>query len=321
MTTEDDTAAEARIRDALASHADDFAVACELHDVPPYRVYEVRVEDRRAVLKLDDHPRGHAAAEGRVQGYAADRTSIPVPPVLAVGDDHFFAAWDDRVPQEPEPGDERWARAAGRCLGRLHAETTGDFEGYGRPAASDGELAVDARDDWMRAVRDRLAHHRPFLADAGHVEIADAVDGLLADHPGLLDGAGGPVLCHGDLLPGHLATDEAGEPSAVIDFEHALIAPGEYDFCRTAIPTFGGGDPSEGDLARLQAFRGGYESVRTLPDGFERRRAVYLLVDLVSYVESLYLQGNVEGPERSRRARGMRDAALTDVERVRDRAE
>lgn len=85
------------------------------------------------MLKIDSHLRGHAAAEGRVQKYVADHTSVPVPSVIAVGDDHFVAEWDDDAPApgEIETVDEEWAAAVGAWMGTLHAETTGKFDEYG----------------------------------------------------------------------------------------------------------------------------------------------------------------------------------------------
>lgn len=56
-----------RVHDALASHDDDYAVRRQLHDVPPYAVYEVAVDGRRAVCELDAHPEA-AATERRAEG-------------------------------------------------------------------------------------------------------------------------------------------------------------------------------------------------------------------------------------------------------------
>jgi hypothetical protein len=139
---------DATVRDALASHADDATVVRELHDVPPYRVFEVRLDGRRAVLKVDAHPRGHAAVGGSVRAYVARETPVPVPAVLAVGEDHSLAAWDDDTP-EPDAAEaigERWARA------RLD---------YHRSYLADRGHAdvVDAVD---RAFRDAYGDVRPF---------------------------------------------------------------------------------------------------------------------------------------------------------------
>jgi Ser/Thr protein kinase RdoA (MazF antagonist) len=295
-----------RIRDALASHAQEYDIHEKLHDVPPYRVYAVEIDGCRAILKLDAHPRGHATAEGRAQGYVAEHTSVPAPAVLAVGADYFLAAWDPDAP-DPDEGEltETWARAAGACMARLHAETTGAFDAYGRPVGRDGRLAVAGHDTWLAAARARLAYHREYLADLGlrYAGAVDRVDVFFCEHPDVFDGAGDPVLCHGNVYPEHARVRDGGVVS-LVDFEHALLAPAEYDYWRLALPLLEGRDGRE---EARRAFRAGYESVRPLPDGFERRRRAYALLNVVSYFESLYLQENVDPPERGERADWMED--------------
>lgn len=321
-----------RLETALAPYADDATVVRELHDVPPYRVYEVRLDDRRAVLKIDAHPRGHAADEGRVHDYVANHTAAPVPEVLAVGSDHYLTAWDDAIAGASESIDTNWARTAGRWLGTLHDESAGDFDGFGRPREGDGNLVFESHDDWLDAVIDRLEDHRTYLESVGHEDVADDVCQVLRRHPHVLDGAGEPVLCHGDVHPEHVVgtgTTSAGSstktadgtPAAIastadgaasaIDFEHALVAPAEYDYWRTAIPYFEARD--DVDEAVSRAFREGYESIRSLPDDLQRRRPVYRVITAVSALESLFLQRNV-GPERrterAERLRGLVDETL-----------
>lgn len=298
----------------IARYADDATVVDELHAVPPYRVYEVRLDGRRAVLKVDAHWRGHAAAEGRVQAFVAGETSASTPAVLAVGTDHFLAAYHDRIACTPDAPTDEWARSAGRWLARLHADTVGAFGGYGRPVAGDDGLEVDARDEWVDAVRARLAHHREYLEPIGYADVAAAVDAFLADSPEVFDGVDEPVLCHGNVHPEHLATGGDDGPVA-IDFEHALVAPAEYDFWRVAVPLFGGHergvDPFE------QAFREGYERVGSLPADLERRRPAYELLNSVAYLESLHLQENVGPAERERIAERIRGRVSTVLAELR----
>lgn len=282
-----------RLAATLEPYADEQTVVRELHDVPPYRVYEVRLEGRRAVLKLDDHPRGRAAAEGRVHEYVARRTDDPVPDVVAVGDDHYVAAWSDAIAQASETIDSNWARAAGAWLGTLHDDTVGAFDGYGRPRDGGSELELEAYDDWADALIARIEDHRSYLEECGYGEVADDVLRFLRTQPHALEGAGAPVLCHGDVHPEHVASN--GETTAAVDFEHALVAPPEYDYWRTAIPYLE--TRADVDDAVRRAFRDGYESVRSLPDDLERRRPIYRATTGVAFLESLFLQRNV-GPDR-----------------------
>ena len=332
MSTETD------VHDALASHTDDYEVRERLHEVPPHATYEVTFEGQRAVCKLATNDEGDPAMEARLLQHVDRTTSVPVPRVLAVGDDHLVAAWSNDVPQDPGDVDESRARTMGAGLARLHEETAFDATGFfaatdgsasgdGRPTdevatSNDGRvtdgLALDARASWPATVRAFLDDRRAFLDEheqgRQYVDAADDALALLRERPDLLAGAGDPVLCHGNYLPAHVGTD--GERvTCVIDFEHALAGPGEYDYWRTALPLL-----SDEDEAVESAFRAGYEEVRPLPDGFDERGEVYRLVNTVSYVRSLFLQGNVTGEEAERRADRMAEYVCEAVDRLRDDA-
>jgi fructosamine-3-kinase len=291
------------VHDALDAEFDGHRIVRQLHDVPPHEVWAVRVDGRRAVCKRDTGPTGTSAIEGRVTAFVGAETAVPVPGVLALGDDYYVAAWHPNAP-EPDAGadpDEAWARAAGRGLATLHDETTDYVDSYGHfePVAGDN-VSVDGENDWHAAARAYVRRRRPVLADYGHGDVADAVLDYLGEHPDALAGAGAPVCCHGWWTPDHVAVG-AGETACVLDFEHALAAPGEWDVWRTLLPAFGCRSADEharrslvafegdGDPAR-RAFLDGYESVRALPDGFEARRPLYVVLNGVYYVESLYVQ-------------------------------
>ncbi len=299
------------IEPILAQIADDATVVRELHDVPPYRVYELRLDDRRAVLKVDDHPRGHASDEGRVHEYVAAHTSAPVPAVLAVGADYYLTAWSDDVAQSAATIDTEWARAAGRWLGTVHADTAGDFDGFGRPQDGPSGLELEAHDDWIDAAGERIAYHRTALEPLGYADVVDSVGRFLESNPHVFDGAGEPVLCHGDVHPEHLAYVD-GEPTAAIDFEHALVAPAEYDCWRTVMPYVEARDDVSDAVAR--AFRAGYESVRPLSAGLERRRPAYRLLNLVAFLESLFLQRTVDTRTRERTGERLRTLVFETLE-------
>lgn len=307
---------EPQIDSILEQYGTDWTVVTRLHDVPPYEVYEVRVDGRRAVLKVDAHERGHAEREGHVQAFVASETELPAPAVHAIGEDHFLAAWNDSVPPEGSGPDETWARTAGTTLARLHKSTADRFEMYGRPDSADDGLTVDGRAAWIDAAQQRLRYHRSFLRQFGHADVVDRVWDLFDRTPDLFEGAGEPVLCHGNGHPDHLAVAD-GSARALIDFEHALVAPGEYDYWRVALPVFDGSDGDTGPCER--AFRNGYESVRSLPAGFERRSDAYRLLNGVSYLESLHLQQNVPAGERGERATAFRERILATVDQVADR--
>lgn len=302
------------VHDALASHADDYEIRRELHAVPPHAVYEVTVDGARAVCKVARHPEGTPATEGEVIRRLGRETSVPVPRVLAVGDDYFIAEWCDDVPKSGESDgatqestfDVETARAMGVGLATLHDQTAFDATGFPR-ATGDG-LAVERRGTWNDTIAAFLADRHAYLDGQGYGDVAGAVREFVSEHEPLSD-VGEPVLCHGNYLPEHVAVYD-GEVRCVIDFEHALVGPGEYDYWRTAMPCFDGPFRPGETIARSsehEAFRAGYESVRPLPTGFERRAEVYWVVNGVSYLRSLLLQRNVTGEEAARRATRLRE--------------
>ncbi|MFC4553021.1 MULTISPECIES: aminoglycoside phosphotransferase family protein [Halorussus] len=304
------TTANRDVHGALASISDEYEVVRRLHAVPPHAVYEVTIDGTRAVCKVARGQRADPAAEARVIARIGRTTSVPVPEVLAVGEDWFVAEWRDGLPGEATADAER-ARVMGAGLATLHAETAGSFAATGFPRDAGDALAVDARDSWHETVCDLLADRRDYLAAFGYSEVADAALTFVRERPDLLDGAGDPVLTHGNYLPEHVAAED-GEVTCVVDWEHALVAPGEYDYWRTALPLQSEAEPTERD-AVLAAFREGYESVRPLPEGFERRGEIYRLINAVSYLKALHLQRQQTGQEKARTAAAFREYVYDTV--------
>lgn len=291
---------ETAVHDALASHADDYEVRGELHRVPPHVTYEVIVDGTRAICKLATHPEDDPTIEARILQYVSRETSVPVPEILGVGEDYFLAAWHEEVPQETPTESETFVRTMGEGLAQLHEEA--GFDAYGFPRAGEDGLELDAGESWHAVVCERLADLRDWLEPLGYDDAAEDVLAFVEEHPDIFAGCGDPVLCHGNYLPDHVGVAD-GELACLIDFEHALVAPCEYDFWRSAVPMFynvGAGF----DEDSLESFRAGYESVRSLPDGVDARRDAYWVVDMVSYLQSLFLQGKVTGEEAHQRAQG-----------------
>ena len=299
-----------RIETTLAQHATDYRLLEELHGVPPYRVVRVSLEGRDAVLKVDDHPRGHAAAEGRVQAYVDSHTTAAVPAVFAVGEDYYITAWHDAFASASETVDTTWARATGIWLGTLHGEAAGKFEQYGTPRDGGDGLDVVGHDEWADALLDRVEHHRSFLDAHGFAGVADAVAECIRANRDQLRDAGPPVLCHGDVHPEHHVRDETAGVLG-IDFEHALVAPAAYDYWRTIVPYF---EANEGvGSAEIEAFREGYTSVRDLPTNLQQRRPYYAVLNPVAFLESLFLQQTTPPERREKMAAWLERTALEAV--------
>ena len=289
------------VHDTLVSHTTEYKIRRELHDVPPHRTHEVSIDGVRAVCKLATGPEADLATEARIIRYVDEHTSVPVPRIIAIGQDHFIAEWHDGVPETDEIG-ERWARIAGTGMATLHAETASDFETMGLLRSTGDELSLDASKTWPETIAAVLKDRREYLAGVGYADVAREALQFVREYPVAFADCGDPVLCHGNLLPAHLGIED-GNVACVIDFEHALVGPGEYDYWRTALPTFV--TRERPDLQR--AFRTGYESIHPLPDGFDRRADCYRMVNSVSYLKALHLQQQITGDEAERRAERMAD--------------
>jgi aminoglycoside phosphotransferase (APT) family kinase protein len=274
------------VRRALARHTDDFELVRELHRIRPHATCEVRFRGQRAVCKVATHPLGDPELEARILQYVGRETSVPVPQVLAVGDDHFVAAWCDEVPENPPERDDARIRALGRGLATLHEETAADFDRTGLLNAEDDSLGVDTDERWSDTLLALLERRQEFLATVGYDHLArQAADWLRANRE-RFDAVNDAVLVHGNYFEKHVAVD-AGEPAAVIDFEHALVGSPEWDYLRTVLPVCG---PNADHDVPERVFRDAYESVRPLPPGFDERREAYIALNGVSYLRSLHLQ-------------------------------
>ena len=300
---------ETDVHDALTRHTDEYEIVRELHRVRPHVTYEVRFRGERAVCKVETHPEAELAREAAATRYVAEATSVPVPELLAIGDDHYVARWSDAVPDGTPTRDEARIRALGRGLATLHAETAEiGWTGRLRPASAVDDPTtppVETDPCWSDTLLALLEERERFLDGVGYGDLARDVLGWVEANRDLFDEAGDAVLCHGNYFGEHVGHDPvSGAITAVIDFEHALAAPAEWDYLRTVLPVFGPG--ADHDVPE-SVFRDAYESVRPLPDGVDRRREALILCNGLSYLRSLHLQRGYLDPNHAvaRHARGL----------------
>ncbi|RDI72039.1 phosphotransferase [Halopelagius longus] len=280
-------APEDAVRDALESHDATAAVERELHVVPPHAVYEATFGGRRAVCKVARGPTADPATEAAVLRYVAAETPVPVPRVLASGDDHFVAEWCDDVPADPSLTEAR-VRAMGRGLAALHRSAAEDFRATGRVRVGPDGLTHSNDEAWSETLCELVSDRASYLDAVGYGDLAREIRAVVRENADRLDAVGETTLLHGNYLPDHVGV-AAGGVARVIDFEHALVGPGEWDYLRTVVPVFGV-DPTPTAGVSPAAFRDAYESVRPLPEGFERRRPLYHLANAASYLRALHVQ-------------------------------
>lgn len=319
-----------QLQDRLGEQFETVNIVGQLHDVPPHAVYKLRVDGRQAVLKFDTGSTGSAGVEGRVLTLLHERTAVPVPAPLAVGDDWFLVRWEPAAPQSCgsfEP-DEQWARAAGRGLATLHEESAEFIDTYGlfrveQESAQTTELrlqtfeasglAINGNASYREAAIQYVREREPVLDRFGHGAIAQQAVEAIEAAPELTAGVGEPVLCHGWATPEHVAVS-GDAVTCLVDFEHAIAAPAEFDYWRTVFPTFG---TEQHELQ--QAFRDGYETVRSLPEELEARRPLYALLNGVYFFESLYIQDQHDETATRKKAEQLREQVETTVEQLKTR--
>lgn len=307
--TAGDRSLKDRVQAAVDHPLDD--VHGQLHDVPPHEVYEVTFQGRRAVCKIGTGPTAAPTREAGVIEHVGSETDLPVPRVLAVGENYFITSWLDEIPESQEYS-QTWARIAGETMGRLHAQTS--FEETGVPRSVTAGLRVEFHETWTDTVIAVLKTRRDHLRTAGHevdAELADRVLTTVREWAAFHDDVD-PVICHGNVLPDHLPI-ERGAATALIDFEHALIAPPLYDYHRTRLPIF-----SE-DPTLESAFKRGYESERPLPQRDAENTAAYEICIGVSYLRALRIQRAGSAAERADRAERLRDWIETRFSDLRNR--
>jgi Ser/Thr protein kinase RdoA (MazF antagonist) len=224
-------------------------------------VYHVDVETDdgllEAVLKASPDGDAHGiATEAHLLAILQDRTSIPVPPVIAVVDGRddlptpFFLM--ETMPGTALPYEEtrhvddtalrRMARQTGAYLGELHA--VGSIEGFGvvsadrtgrtvggRPSADPGKLVVaEGATAWPDFLR---ASVEPELEKVGTSRFSDLAPRLqTAIHGGIegLRSSDAPVLGRIDHGVHNLLIDrETGDIRTVIDWGFTLAVTPGYD--------------------------------------------------------------------------------------------
>lgn len=272
LMTDDD-----ELQRILTESFPDAAVSAveELPGGETHRTYRIDFRRRDSVVvKYTVNGTARLRRDRAALQYVRERTPVPVPHVLALGEDPTYAVIEachgetTPVLADFDPDNLAGLRAAGRTLADLH-DTTG-FDRFGRVEGTpDGTLRIDPADSWPTLYRELTADTAAELRGTRFEAVAD--DGLAAlnDAMGRL-GVDAPVLIHCDFGPNNVFRAN-GEVVGVIDWEWSLAGDPVYDlaraeslFCRNA----------EADAPR-EALFGGYREVRPLFEGFERRRELY----------------------------------------------
>jgi aminoglycoside phosphotransferase (APT) family kinase protein len=224
-------------------------------------VYHVVVgnDGARRELYVKASPDGRAygvPTEARIQAVLHDRTSIPVPEVFGVVDDHHtlpspyyvMAALDGaerpygRVGRLDDGTLERLAKETGRYLGELHGvpavENFGHVRHDGpssagdRPARDPDALSAgDPKEEWPAFLRVYAESELDRLADSRFSALEPSLRRWLVDYVDDLQGSFEAVLGRNDHGLHNLLVDPgSGGIAAMLDWGYTLAVPSAFDF-------------------------------------------------------------------------------------------
>jgi aminoglycoside phosphotransferase (APT) family kinase protein len=244
----------------------------------------------RPVLRYE---RGILATEAWYLRTARERTSVPVPTVLAVSPpggsglgDHLVTSecpgtpWEELRKHVDAAGRTRLREELGRHMAALHAVTGTD--GFGLPALPFGPL----RPVWRDAFLEMLD---AVLDDAGRFAVslprsADEIRKILDARSDVLDEVTTPRLVHWDLWDGNILAEpgpRGPRVTALIDAERAFWGDPVADFVSLGLLH---------DITRDEAFLSGYRAAGgpvTFDAAARERLALYrAYLYLVMWVEA-----------------------------------
>ncbi|MDS0293700.1 phosphotransferase family protein [Halogeometricum luteum] len=232
-----------------------------------YRL-DVRDDEGDGERYLKASPDGETRSvptEPRIQSVLRALTSMPVPTVRGVVDDHgtlptpYFvmdALPGERVAYErvcrlDDGALRRLARETGEQLGELHSVPAVDAFGLvghdgppltgGRPDGDPATLTVeDACEDWPTFLRGYVGRELDRHADSRFSRLTPTLERWFDAGIGRLDGPFDPVLGRNDHGLHNLLVDpETGEITAVLDWGYTLAVPAAFDF-EFAVYLYGG---------------------------------------------------------------------------------
>jgi Ser/Thr protein kinase RdoA (MazF antagonist) len=277
------------IHDALEKHGT-YEPVRQLQTDDRNLVAEVIFEGTRAVCKVARNDPTGVDRDAALHERLRDR-EIPLPTVLAAGEgclvtEHCGVSYDGDASREQRRAQ---LRAVGAAMARVHRQTA--FEQYGDLRPSDDGLELVPDDSWRERFL-AFAENRHGLHEGGRFEpVADATLTAVREHADALGDAGPPVLVHGDVEADNVRFEPEGtDIAAVVDWELARAAPGEFDLARAELGWFLKPSSPEAGSDLRGEIRDGYRSVRGLPPGSAARRRLYravLTLGPLSYVDDV----------------------------------
>lgn len=288
-------------------------------------VYHLEVETadgpREVVLKASPDDAAHGiATEARLLAILRDRTSIPIPTVIGVVDDHdelptpcflmeSMAGTAMAYAETRHAGGaalRRLARQTGEYLGELHAvDAVGSFGVVGhdraapivgdRPAADPDQLAVaEPFDTWAGFLRASVEPELEKINESRFADLAPDLEAAVLDRIERLGDRDGPVLGRIDHGVHNLLIDrETGDIRTLIDWGFTLAVTPGYDLATVEYVLSGAvlaplADASDRRELVRDAMTTGYRETADYPtDELARARGCYELMAVLRAMNHL----------------------------------
>ena len=220
-----------------------------------------------------------AAKEQYLYTLIRDRTTVPVPEVLARGKDYSILS--HVAGSELDVTDSEMVFAAGQMLAKIHSLRMPSF---GWIVGSGIEPSFP---DWESFVRFDTEHKLSKLPHSvEHEEITEKVMELLDESSDLLVLDVTPCLVHKDYHASHILVS-GGKIAGVIDVEWAIAGHHELDLVKSCEWMFTSSEMED-------VFLEGYRTVGSISDAYADRKKLYRILILLSSLVISYDCNNAE---------------------------
>ncbi len=220
-----------------------------------------------------------AAKEQYLYTLIRDRTTVPVPEVLAKGKDYSILS--HVAGRELDVTDSKLVFSAGAMLAKIHSLRMPSFGWI------IGNAIEPSFSDWEAFVRFDTEHKLSKLPHSTeHEEIKERIMELLDESSDLLEIEVRPCLVHKDYHASHILVGE-GRITGIIDVEWAIAGHHELDLVKSCEWMFTSSDMEE-------VFLDGYRSVGSISPEYSNRKKLYRILILLSSLVISYDCNNAE---------------------------
>jgi len=185
----------------------------------------------------------------------------------------------------------------GENIAKLHRI---QFENFGELKVENREITIGEAKDWPELFQHMISFWIDKVEGGEFDDLVPEIREAVADNLELLENVKTPVLVHREIDTKNILV-EAGELTAILDWEYCVAGHGELDLVTTE------GRMIESNFNNDETWKkyrkqlyDGYKSERKLEEGWQERRQIYLLFPLV-WEMAFHLDSGANNEETIRR--------------------